>query len=70
MLVETFIIITHGRSPANYQELFIENNRINSDLIPALEFMTETERKPHVVQNQKCNSTSVHVLPREHEDSR
>lgn len=68
MLVETFIIITHWRSTAKYQELFIGNNRINSDLIPALEFMAETEGKPHVVQNQ-CNSTSVHVLPREHKDS-
>lgn len=69
VLVETSSIIMQRRSTGKYQEPFRGDHRINSDIVPALEFMAETERKPHAVQDQEYNSTSVHVLPRKHKDS-
>lgn len=48
VVVETFLIITHSRSPTKYQELFQRNKGIDSDLIPALAFTVEAHRTSHV----------------------
>lgn len=45
IFTETFLIIAHWRRTTKYQKLFQGNKRKNSDLIPALDFIVEIDKK-------------------------